>query len=390
MKKHNILYICTYLDENLSNRYHLEYVSAGLKKKNSMLKALRDHNVDIIFVSMFTKFPGKIFRPGTYKSKDAKVYIPVFTTIPFMNYLINPLFTFVKILSFCKKRKIDRIIFYNCVYENVLALFFVKLLCKVKIICEYEDGWIVEDKGVKNILYLFAHKVGFFISDAVITNSSSLLEIFPKKKYMIFRGSSDHLQCNSLVTNGSKKQMINFMFASSIDEVRGVELLIDFFYQATDPGVINNSNFLITGKGQKNLTLKLEKAIQYYKSKGGKADFYGFVDEETLKTIYSKADAFLSLQKPFLRFSKYSFPSKIIEYYYYNRPIITTKTSDLNQQDFPNLIFIDYSVDDFEKILMDTIKNIEPLMKENAQNKDFLKKYHSDEIYKRAINNFLD
>jgi hypothetical protein len=62
----------------------------------------------------------------------------------------------------------------------------------------------------------------------------------------------------------------------------------------------------------------------------------------------------------------------------------------LGQQDFPNLIFIDYSVDDFEKILMDTIKNIEPLMKENAQNRDFLKKYHSDEIYKRAINNFLD
>jgi hypothetical protein len=67
-----------------------------------------------------------------------------------------------------------------------------------------------------------------------------------------------------LATNGSKKQMINFMFASPrlpIDKVRGVELLIDFFYQATDPGVINNSNFLITGKGQKNLTLKLEKAI---------------------------------------------------------------------------------------------------------------------------------
>jgi hypothetical protein len=132
MKKHNILYICTYFDENLSNRYDLGYVSAGLKKKNSMLKALRDHNVDIVFVSMFTKFPGKIFRSGTYKSKDAKVYIPVFTTIPFMNYLINPLFTFAKILSFCKKRKTDRIIFYNCVYENVLPLFFVKLLCKEK------------------------------------------------------------------------------------------------------------------------------------------------------------------------------------------------------------------------------------------------------------------
>ena len=388
--KYNILYICTYIDANISKKYGLKYESAGLKKKNCMLKALGDHDVEVVFVSIFSKIAGKIFSSQKHTNEHVKINIPWFTTIPLLNYVLNPLMAFFALLNICNNKKIDFIILYNCVYENVLPVLFLKLFWKGKVICEYEDGFIFEKRGIKNILFTLSHRQGHFISDGLISSSATFLEIFPKRNHMLFRGSIDRL--TELPPDEKKHgcDKINVVFASSIDKTRGAMMLIDFFNTVENQYILGGVNFIVTGKGEKKIAESFYSAVKNYNKKGGSADFKGFVDNNELLQIYSKATAFLSLQDPSLPFSRYCFPSKILEYYFYNRPVISTRVSDLDNDNFPNLIFIDYSPKNLEDSLCYLMQNIEELREKNSSNKSFLKQNYSNAVNKERINNFFN
>lgn len=388
--KYNILYICTYLDENISERFGFKYASAGLRKKNCMIKALGDHEVEVVFVSIFSKIAGKLFPSQKYTNEHAKIIIPCFTTIPLLNYILNPLLTFFALLKICNDKKIDFIILYNCVYENVLPVLFLKLFWKGKVICQYEDGFIFENRGIKNILFAVSHRLGHFVSDALISNSTTFLDIFPKQDHMLFRGSIDHLTELSSDKEKGRCDKINVVFASAIDKTRGATLLIDFFNTTESKDIINKINFVMTGKGDKRITDRLRFAVDYYNGKGGSAEFKGFIDDEELIRIYSKADLFLSLQNPSLSFSKYCFPSKILEYYFYNKPVIATRVSDLNNNTFPNLFLIDYNLRSLEDSLCYSLQNIEELRQKNLGNNAFLRENYTDARYKDKVNHFLD
>jgi len=390
MKKYNIVYVTTYIDKEISEKIKLPYSVAGLKKKNELLEILgKNHNIKILFTTMFSRIREPIIKPFEKKiSNNIKITIPFYFKFPVLNFIFNPILTFMELRKIYKKKKIDYIILYNCVYENVFPVYLFYKCYPVKIICQYEDGWIMSSKGFKKYLHYFSHKLAEKISNSIIVNSTKFLEIFDCNNSFVFRGNMKE----EILENNNHKfdRRFNILFSSRIDNIRGAELLIEFFNQVNVNEEFLDICFHITGNGDTKIIEKLKEAIYFYTKRGGLAKYYGFVSKEKLQELYNKADILFALQKPDGKFSKYCFPSKIFEYYKYNKPIVTTKISDLDSDDFFNLEFIEYDINDMIDKILHIKRHYKEYSDKNKNNSFILSQKFSIQENIKAMNKFLE
>jgi len=390
-RKESIIYLTTYIDRNLSSNLGLPYSPAGLKKKNYLLELLDDYNRLVVSTPMFSKIKGRFYKLFVVKKeRNLTIIFPTFTTIPILNYLLNPIFTFVIIKKLLKKYKVAFFVTYNCSFENVIPLYFLyKTDNHINVICQYEDGFIMYKKGFKKFLYKLAHKLAYKMTRGVIINSMNMLNIFPKENYFLFYGNVENKEYSLENLENDALEKVKILFASTLDKLRGVSLLIEFLKKCDDKELMNRLHIIITGKGTRKTIEKLKDTIIEYNERGGTAEYKGFVDNNTLKMLYKNADVFLSLQDPSSPFSKYCFPSKIFEYYRFNKPIITTKVSDLENSCFYNLIFIDYTYKSFYNVLKDVSFNIRKYKESNKSNFSFLLERYTKDVNKRQFKEFL-
>jgi hypothetical protein len=390
MKTLNIVYLTTYIDEELEYALKLPLYPAGLSKKQQLLSILSDHSVSVVFVSMFTRMRLRGSNNLDKRlSRHANLIVPYFFMLPILNYIVNPFITYRVLVKLWREQKIDCIILYNCVFESSVPVYIFNKIHKTKIVCQYEDGWTVSGKWTKLWLYKLSHGLINKISSGVIANSRNFLEIVNNKKYFIFRGSLKFSQLSETKLTNSKNKT-SALFVSSIDEIRGTQLLIDFFNETSNEYIIKNFSFMITGRGDKSIMKSLDASVKKFNSNGGDATYYGYVSHKDLQKLYQKAGILLALQDPSLKFSKYCFPSKIFEYYQYNRPIVTTRISDLDSDDFFNLNFIDYSIESLSLILIEIRKNYYHYVKINDNNNTKLSSLFSVEKNRQGINSFLE
>jgi hypothetical protein len=387
-----VVYLTTYLNKNLSEKVGLPYYPAGLKKKDQLLEILKvDYfSTDIIFVTSFSRFHKFYSKPFKAKVNTHNIYFPFFFYFPFLNYIINPIFVLIKLLRLNRTKKIDYLVLYNTVFENVIVAFiFKKLLRKnVKIIIQYEDSFIYNTKGIKKYLNIFSHKLAEYIANGAIINSNNLRRVFKNKFYFLFRGILNPISKNNNLIKPFP--LLNVLFTTNIDSIRGIDLLIDFFNNIKFSENLLHLNFQITGHGNIEKINELEDSISEYRNRGGKAKYLGFVSVDELSNLYDQAHILLALQNPELKFSEFCFPSKIIEYYNYNKPIITTNISDLSSDDFFNLEFIDYNIQSLLYSLIDHYNNYEYYLKLNKFNSKKMLNNISKEKSISGVYNFLN
>jgi len=375
MPHYNLVYLSTYLDQKLSERFLLPFSPAGLNKKNQLINVMSlQHHVRLLFVCCFSRLPGRVFWRQRHEiSENMKLEIPAFLTFPFLNYLFNPFAAFYSLVMLNRIKRIDFLVLYNLTYETVIPAALMKLFTGVKIIAQLEDGLNPSFGLVKRSIGKAAAWLGVRLASGVIANATNFFSGFDDKPSLLFRGvvkpKPVPMQTNCLAGQLS----INVVFASTIDNVRGAALLIDFFREAEQIESLKVVNFIICGQGDKRYIDQLRDAICVYKQKGGNAEYLGFVSFDTLSSVLKSADIFLSLQDPRHSFSGYCFPSKVFEYYGHNRPIIATKISDLETDHFfQNLNFVAYEARELEKAILSLKTDMEYHLQINADNFDRL------------------
>ena len=391
MENKKIIYLTTYLDESLSKRLALPFFPAGLKKKKQLIELLNisGYISEIIFVSSFSRFSKLYSKPFNFKQNKNNFHFPLFFYFPILNYLFNPIFVLFKLLKLNKEKKIDFLILYNSVYENVLAVLIFKKILRIntKVIIQFEDGWISNSTGFRKLIYYFSHRIGEFVADAAIVNSNNMTNVFSSNKYFLFRGITELREFNALKKNVSE---FNVLFTSNIDSTRGIDLLINLFYKYKGVEKLDHFNFQITGFGDNEKVKQLLLSIKYFNSIGGNATYYGYVSNNELAILYEKSHVLLALQNPNLNFSKYCFPSKIMEYYNYNKPIITTNISDLKSDEFINLKFIEYNHDSLLSCLNDHYFNYKRYYNLNKSNNKEMYKNFSKIEYSKKLKKFIN
>lgn len=362
MPSYNIVYVATFLNQGLSNQFSLYYSPAGCKKKNHLIEIMSQRNrVRLIFVSCFSRFPGRYFRHQRMPYHlGINLEIPSFITIPFVNYLFNPISAFLGLVKLNRDEKIDVLVLYNLTYETVIPAVLMRYLTGVDIIVQMEDGVNPHFGFIKRHIGKFAEWLGVRASTGVMANSTNFFHAFCAKPSFLFRGLVKLGDFPLAQPSRANNKLINIVFSSTIDSIRGSELLAEFFKRTNSSVIIREANFVICGHGDKKCIENLLTAISIYKQKAGKANYLGFVSFDELLRTQQTADIFLSLQNPDDPFSWHCFPSKIFDYYGFNKPIIATKVSDIDGDPFfNNLIFVESNVEDFEAKLAHVILNIE-------------------------------
>lgn len=384
----NIVYLTTYLNSDISRDLDLPFSSAGLKKKNQLIDLLIPLScIEVIFVSSFTRIDRFASMPKSIFCNGVRVNFPVVFYFLGLNYILNPVFTALKLLEINRRNSIDIVICYNAVYESIVSAFiYTKIFRKkAKIIVQYEDGFIYNTSFFKRGIMYFAHILAENTAHSAIINSRRIKEVFRVRDYFIFRGFST----STVSTKVEKAQKLNVLFSGSIDNIRGVELLINIFEKGEINSNMKNYNFQITGDGDPSVVKRLCAAIIHFNSIGGSAKYYGFIGRSELHNLYHKGHVLLALQNPNLSFSKYCFPSKVMEYYPYNRPIVTTDISDLRDGDFINLTFIDYDSDDLLQKLLDIRANYDEYLIRSSMNSVYILERYNKTNTERNMDEFL-
>lgn len=116
-------------------------------------------------------------------------------------------------------------------------------------------------------------------------------------------------------------------YSGALNQYGGVDLLLDAFGLVRDP----NTRLWICGKGDND---KLRQMLR----KDSRITFFGCVHEEKLRELSRQAWVMVNPRPSNIRDSQHNFPSKVLEYLSYGKPVVSTRTPGLSPEYRPFLI----------------------------------------------------
>ena len=172
----------------------------------------------------------------------------------------------------------------------------------------------------------------------------------------------------SRVTSLYEKSMdeIVYMYSGGLSEAYGVKELVDNFVEITN----NKLRLIVCGFGELNEYIK-EKADQ-----DNRIIYYGQLSRSEVLSLQYTADFLVNPRANNHEFTKYSFPSKLIEYMTSGNPVISFKLDGIPNEYYDHLILID----DFNYSIKETIENTAIFSQEKKNSmgrkaKRFIEKY---------------
>jgi len=121
-----------------------------------------------------------------------------------------------------------------------------------------------------------------------------------------------------------------FMYAGLLSRSNGVLLLIEAFRSTQI-----DADLLLCGRGE------LEELIASQAREDARIVYGGFLDQATLADLQSRALAQVLIRDPSDAYTRYSFPSKLIEYMAGGVPVLTTRLPGIPEEYFQYLTAID-------------------------------------------------
>lgn len=306
---------------------------AANRWQKGLIKAINHQKLATVLLSHFPEpiWPRGHYRPGNQDDLDSMFdsHLVNYWNLPFLrgrslsNAYVN---AFRKI---CKKNKRPlAVITYNPSPHAVAVGLYAQKYYQIPWIdiCadHYDPGpnwskYSLDAKMAKGHVFLSYHAFQdcpFSIKlhlDGGVNDLKFKLEIQPKKN--------------------SKKQKI-IVYTGMLTKWGGIILLLKAFKKIKDP----NIQLWVCGHGNSSeLELALKEDPRIY--------FFGFVSELRLKEIYQHASIFVN-PRPRILDNNMNFPSKILEYLSYGKPVISTWTAGLSPKYRDILEVIDEETED--------------------------------------------
>jgi glycosyltransferase involved in cell wall biosynthesis len=198
----------------------------------------------------------------------------------------------------------NNIWFYNINGHNILAFFILKFLCKKK--CYI----ILADFSLEALI----NKISLRLmqrADGIVAFSAKSRDLFLKHKNFISKAGIINL-LNLPTKEKTSESNKTFLFSGSLDEHAGIELALKVFSDLPDLTLI------ITGKG------KGEALVKEYTQNHNNIKYLGFLNFVEYLSVLNEVEVVLSLRDPSFAENDFNFPSKIIEFLFYEKIIIST------------------------------------------------------------------
>lgn len=309
--------------------------------------------------------------------------------IPVLKNIFVCLSYFFKTLKWIKKNKNeDKCIIIDAAYVTVLP--FINLATKIRkckkisIVCDiYEYMADVNDarenKSKFHKFYSKLMKKQYKEIDGFVFLTEAMNEVlnYGNKPYIVMEGLVDVNMKTSEnnLKNKCKKNVV--MYAGALREKYGLKNLVEGFMKYKD----KMAELWIYGAGD------YTPVIEECSLKDKRIKYFGIVPNSLVVEKELEASVLINPRPSNLEFTKYSFPSKNMEYMVSGTPIITAKLPGLPLEYLDYVyIFEDESSDGIAKILKDVFGNSrEVLNKKGLMAKDFVLSYKNNIVQSQRI-----
>lgn len=342
-----------------------EFLSpAATEWQTQFIKALKkysNHKVNIINYSYSKYWPiGKIFvKKNFFNLKNIKTYSFEYINLPFIKDINIKQQIFKKFNIF--KNKDKKILFtYNFDKNIISSVGKLKISNHIKwiaIVADFDekDKKKIEQKIEKADLVIYLSKYAF--------KKSKL------KKKILIQGGIDQIEKCKL------KKIKTFLYSGSLGPWIDIEKFITDFLKFKKEKI----KFFITSNDK-----------NYFKKKinidNEKIKFLGFKNKWDLNKLSKKADVFVNLRNEDNFDNNNNFPSKILHYLRYCKPIISTDQLSYRDE-LRNLLLIKKKKKNYEELIKKIIKfDSKFLKKKQKQSEKVIKEFYS---WNKIIKNLL-
>lgn len=258
----------------------------------------------------------KIYLKETEQNNEIVYHYPTIINLPMIKHIFAIITAMFSFISIAKKNK-DVVLIADCLNQSVAlgSILGAKIMRvpSIGIVTDLPDLLLGRKNRINNfIIRLYDQYILLTeqMNDYIISNITH-----KKKPYIIVEGMVDINMKNRGIYKQEKYSKKICMYTGILDSKYGIEILVKGFNKANIP----NSELHIYGNGDfKNELLKLSKKNKNIKYFGLKPNNY-IVEEQ------QKATLLINPRPSNEEFTKYSFPSKNMEYMVSGTPTLLTK-----------------------------------------------------------------
>lgn len=327
-----ILYVGSYADPLTISELNKQSTDEGILSEASIkytkligegLKMKLNDEITNLFLVPIGMFPicKKIF---FYKSNtDGNYYIP-FVNLLLLKQVSIGLFMFLFSIRwyFQKKKKEKKIIVFSFLYLPFLtAVAPLKLLNDLYIASfvpdmpEFEYSYSKTKFSFKRLfipIYIFMMRKIVDLNDYFVFITKFMIDSFPKKPYIIIEGFVDLKNENQVIKCQSVKKAV--MYSGALYEKFGIKMLLEAFHE-----IEGDYDLWLFGNGD------MENDILSFVNKDYRIKYFGSLPNDEILKYQKKARLLINPRLTNNEFTKYSFPSKLMEYMMSGTPVLTTR-----------------------------------------------------------------
>lgn len=204
-----------------------------------------------------------------------------------------------------------KIWFYNITSYNVMSYFILKFLLRNKVYIILADFTPLRCKiSLQATIWWAICK-----SDGIISLSSRT--DFKHKNMSFLAGIVPECQIQTTIERVHQSNKRIFLFSGVLGDVTGLPMAIEAFRE------IPEAQLYITGNGN-------SECLNVISQKYPNIKYIGYLPYEKYLSVLKTADVCLNFRNPFLPENRNNFPSKVLEFFSWNKAVLST-------MDYPEL-----------------------------------------------------
>ena len=350
-----ILYLSALSSVNTINElYHQTGRNPGFaagKFNRLVVKGLIQNSADVTVLSSLSvsfSISRKVFWWKKDETEDGVTYkyIP-FINLPVLRQVCQFIYVFFYALFWGVRDKDEKVIICDVLKSSLcIPAIFASHINHVRRVGIMTDmpgltvGWKTHGMKYKAIITINKWYLSSFHYYVFLTEAMN--EVNKRgRPYIIMEGLVD----SSLQDNDSKhikEQTRVILYAGGINERYGIRTMVN----AVQTLPFNDIRFDIYGSGPMSEELKL------LSSKDSRVKYYGIVPNDEVVAAEYRATLLVNPRPTTEVFTKYSFPSKNMEYMVSGTPLLTTKLPGMPEDYYPYVyLFEEETVDGYRKAL---------------------------------------
>jgi glycosyltransferase involved in cell wall biosynthesis len=335
-----------YFESNIDKFFLVPFASNRLQE--SFLEYIERETCHELAISSFlpvTDYPKSSFL-WVKRGHDLRFHGTCISAMSFLNlFIVKHLTKFVSLFSHLLKthfstKKETAYLVYNLNNIILIVLWFLNLVKRRKVVVIIADMPMaaMPDEGLlktklRSVDRWIVTSIVSSFDGLVVLSEHSAEDYFPTLDRIVIEGilSQDIIdKYTEKPVVYSQENTVTFTYIGRLSGSQNLDDAIKAFQLCKRPEL----RFIICGKGE------LQPFIENAAVKDKRIILKGFVPNEEMEAIVESTDYFISPKKEDGYFSRYSFPSKIIEYMAYGKPVLTHKLSCLPEEYFEHLVFL--------------------------------------------------